>query len=323
MFAARRARPARRAGRVTRAGLAAVMMAGVMMATAPRRAWAQPAPPPPPAQPVPPAPSSPSPSVPFAGSSSSPSPPSSVAPAGSSPSPAVRLREANGAAQLGDWAEVERLAAPLAAPAARPQLSPADAAELHRLLGLAYFFTDRAALAEAELWAYLQLDLDAHLDPATVPPEAITFFESIQAKHRAELRALREARMPKPPPRRSALLSVVPVASQLQNGERTKAWVYGVSLGTLAATNLTSYLLLRRWCREGDGTCDRTGVDRTGVAKSASVVNVVSGVGLLAVTALAIIDGVRGYRRAPMRATPSVSSSSVGVSFALSLEGSF
>lgn len=306
--------------------MAMVMTAGVMMATAPRAAWAQPAPPP--AQPVPPAPppSSPSPSVPFSGSPSSSPPsssPASVAPAGSSPSPAVSLREANGAAQLGDWAEVERLAAPLAAPAARPQLSPADAAELHRLLGLAYFFTDRAALAEAELWAYLQLDLDAHLDPATVPPEAITFFESIQAKHRAELRALREARMPKPPPRRSALLSVVPVASQLQNGERTKAWVYGVSLGTLAATNLTSYLLLRRWCREGDGTCDRTGVDRTGVAKSASAVNVVSGVGLIAVTALAIIDGVRGYRRAPVRATPSVSSSSVGVSFALSLEGSF
>ena len=293
MSAARRARPARRAGRVACAGLVVAMM---MMAMAPRRAWAQPAPPPTDTRTPPPTPP---------------------------PAPAVSLREANGAAQLGDWAEVERLAAPLAAPSARPRLSPADAAELHRLLGLAYFFTDRAAQAEAELWAYLQLDLDAHLDPATVPPEAITFFESIQAKHRAELRALREARMPKPPPRRSALLSVVPVASQLQNGERTKAWVYGVSLGTLAATNLTTYLLLRRWCREGDGTCDRTGVDRTGVAKSASAVNVVSGVGLIAVAGLAIIDGVRGFRRAPVRATPSMSSSSVGVSFALSLQGSF
>lgn len=293
--------------------MATVVISMVVMA--PRHAWAQPAPPSAPAQPMPSAPAQPMPMSP------------SVPPAPPMPSPAVILREANGAAQLGDWAEVERLAAPLAAPlaspAARPQLSPADAAELHRLLGLAYFFTNRAALAEAELWAYLQLDLDAHLDPATVPPEAITFFESIQAKHRAELRALREARLPKPPPRRSALLAVVPVASQLQNGERTKAWVYGVSLGTLAATNLTSYLLLRRWCREGDGTCDRTGVDRTGVAKSASAVNVVSGVGLIAVTGLAIIDGVRGYRRAPVRATPSVSSSSVGVSFALSLEGSF
>lgn len=230
------------------------------------------------------------------------------------------LREANSAAQLGDWAEVERLAAPLTAPAARDQLSPADAAELHRLLGLTFFFTNRLALAEAELWAYLQLDLEAHLDPATVPPEAITFFESIAAKHRAELRALREARTPKPPPRRSLLLAFVPVASQLQNGERSKAWIYGVSMGTLAAANLSTYLLLRRWCREGDGTCDRTGVDHSGAAKTLSTVNVISGAGFLLVTGLSVVDGLRGYRRnSSLRAAPTATSSSVG----LALEGSF
>lgn len=235
-------------------------------------------------------------------------------PVAPSPSPSLAatssiLREANGAAQLGDWAEVERLTAPLGAPAARAGLAAADAAELHRLLGLAFFFTGRLALAESELWAYLQLDLDAHLDPATVPPEAITFFESIAAKHRAELRALREARAPKPPPRRSLVLAFVPVASQVQNGHRTKAWVYGVSLGAMAVANVSSYLVLRRWCREGDGTCDRTGVDHTSGAKTLSTMNVISGVGFLSITALAVIDGLRGYRQAPTAAgAPSTTS---------------
>lgn len=232
--------------------------------------------------------------------------------------PAVVLRQANAAAQLGDWAQVEQLTAPLSPAAHRGALAPVDAAEVHRLLGLAAFFTQRLPLAESELWAYLQLDLEAHLDPATVPPEAITFFESIQAKHRAELRALREQRTPKPTPRRSFLLTLVPVAGQLQNGEPTKAWVYGVTLGALAITNVTSYVVLRRWCREGDGTCDRTGVDHSDGARTLSFVNVLSGVGLVVTYGVAVTDAILGYRRA-LRVAPVVGRGNVG----LSLLGSF
>lgn len=244
--------------------------------------------------------------------------PPAPAPSSTGQSPAAVLRQANAAAQLGDWAQVEQLTAPLAPAAHRGALAPVDAAEVHRLLGLAAFFTQRLGLAESELWAYLQIDLDAHLDPATVPPEAITFFESIQAKHRAELRALREQRTPRPPPRRSFLLTLVPVAGQLQNRQPTKAWAYGITLGALAITNVTSYVVLRRWCREGDGTCDRTGVDHSEGAKTLSVINVLSGVGLVVTYGVAVGDAILGYRRA-LRVTPVVGRGNVGVS----LLGSF
>jgi hypothetical protein len=272
-----------------------------------------------------PQPSAPSPAPPSAPSPAPPSAPSpaplsaaSPAPPSAGQAPAVVLRQANAAAQLGDWAQVEQLTAPLAPAAHRHALAPVDAAEVHRLLGLAAFFTQRLALAESELWAYLQLDLEAHLDPATVPPEAITFFESIQAKHRAELRALREQRTPRPPPRRSFLLTLVPVAGQLQNREPTKAWVYGVAMGTLALTNVTSYVVLRRWCREGDGTCDRTGVDHSDGARTLSIVNVLSGVGLVVTYGVAVTDAILGYRRA-LQVAPVVGRGNVG----LSLLGSF
>jgi hypothetical protein len=282
----------------------------VMLSMGRATAMAQPAPatnaPAPAPAPAPPAPPAPAPA---------PAPP---APAPLGQSPAVVLRQANAAAQLGDWPQVEQLTSPLAPAAHRAALAPVDAAEVHRLLGLAAFFTQRLGLAESELWAYLQIDLDAHLDPATVPPEAITFFESIQAKHRAELRALREQRTPKPPPRRSFLLTLVPIAGQLQNRQPTKAWAFGITLGALAITNVTSYMVLRRWCREGDGTCDRTGVDHSEGAKTLSVINVLSGVGLVVTYGVAAGDAILGYRRA-LQVAPAVGRGNVGVS----LLGSF
>jgi hypothetical protein len=108
------------------------------------------------------------------------------------------------------------------------------------------------------------------------------------------------------------------VAGQLQNGEPTKAWVYGISLGALAITNVTSYVVLRRWCREGDGTCDRTGVDHSDGARTLSFVNVLSGLGLVVTYGVAVTDAILGYRRA-LRVAPVVGRGNVG----LSLLGSF
>jgi hypothetical protein len=288
----------------------------VMLSMGRATAQAQPAPAPPaPTAPTATAPTAPAPTAP-APTAPAPTAPAPTAPVGQSP--AVVLRQANAAAQLGDWSQVEQLTSPLAPAAHRAALAPVDAAEVHRLLGLAAFFTQRLGLAESELWAYLQIDLDAHLDPATVPPEAITFFESIQAKHRAELRALREQRTPKPPPRRSFLLTLVPVAGQLQNRQPTKAWALGITLGALAITNVTSYVVLRRWCREGDGTCDRTGVDHSEGAKTVSVINVLSGVGLVVTYGVAVGDAILGYRRT-LQVAPVAGRGNVGVS----LLGSF
>ncbi|HRC55983.1 MAG TPA: hypothetical protein PKU97_08660, partial [Kofleriaceae bacterium] len=191
------------------------------------------------------------------------------------------------------------------------RLGPADQAEIHRLRGLAAFFGQRLPLAESELLAYLRLDADAHLDPATVPPEAVTYFESVQAKHRAELRTLRAQRART---RKSLWVALVPVAGQLQNGERGKAWLVGASLTALVAINLASYVTLRRWCDEASGTCDGGGTDHSDAAPKVMAVNWASGAGLLVVSGLAMYDGVSGYRRSPTLA-PNVGAGTVGVLF--------
>ncbi|MEZ4360701.1 MAG: hypothetical protein R3B48_11005 [Kofleriaceae bacterium] len=220
--------------------------------------------------------------------------PASSAPAVASPSAppaaldvAATLRAANAAAQVGDWSRVDALTRALSP---RNWKKP-DRAELHRLRGLVAFFAGRLEEAEAEWLAYSRLELDAQLDPATVPPEAITYFGSVQAKHRAELRALRAPR-----PRRTRWLTLVPVAGQLQNGARGKAWLFAGALAALATTSVTSYLVVRRWCSDSDGTCDRDGVDHTGTAKTLVKVNVVSGIALVATYALGVLDAVTDFR---------------------------
>src|SRR5438270_10051108 len=105
--------------------------------------------------------------------------------AGAQPITSV-LRDANTAATAGDWQRVAALVEPVLAGAP----SNADLAEAHRLAGLAAFFAQNTAGAEQHFLAYLKLDLDGRLDPALVPPEAVTFFEDVRARHAAELRAL-------------------------------------------------------------------------------------------------------------------------------------
>jgi hypothetical protein len=200
--------------------------------------------------------------------------------------PSVALHDANAAATAGDWAHVSALVDPLLS----HELSRADLAEAHRLAGLAAFFANHRDVAEAQLLAYAKLDLDAHLDPALVPPEAVSFFEDVRARHTAELRALR------PPPRRYFVLNLVPVAGQLQNGERTKGIILGGMIGALAITNVTSYLVLRSWCSSSDLTCDSPS-NHVHAAQSLRAANIMSGIGLVATYLYGVYDGVVGYRR--------------------------
>lgn len=200
--------------------------------------------------------------------------------------PSIALHDANAAATAGDWQKVATLVGPLLA----QQLPRADLAEAHRLAGLAAFYAQRRDLAEAHFLAYMKLDLDAHLDPALVPPDAVTFFEEVHARHAAELRAL------KPPPKRYFALNFVPMAAQFQNGERTKGIILGGMIGALAITNVTSYLLLRSWCSSSDLTCD-TPSNHVHAAMSLRAANIMSGVGLIATYLYGVYDGVVGYRR--------------------------
>jgi hypothetical protein len=98
------------------------------------------------------------------------------------------------------------------------------------------------------------------------------------------------------------LINLLPPAGQLQNGERTKAYVLGGLLGALLVTNLATYALLRSWCDHTDGrsggglTCDDGG-DHSGAAARVRPINIASGIGFVLTYAFGVYDGVQGYRQ--------------------------
>lgn len=213
-------------------------------------------------------------------------------PAPAPPQPSDALREANVAAAAGEWGRVWALVDPLL----RGALPPPDLAEAYRLSGMAAFYARRRDLAEAHFLAYLKIDLDGRLDPALYPPDVVGFFDEVRTKHQAELRARR------PKPRRYWLLNLIPPGGQIQNRERTKAWVFGSLIGAFAIGNVTTYLVLSSWCTRVSGsggssvTCDE-GKDRARTASQLRAINIISGIGLIASYALGVYDGVANYRR--------------------------
>ena len=209
------------------------------------------------------------------------------------------LREGNAAALAGDWARVAELVDPLL----QHPLPIADLAEAHRLAGLAAFFQAQSQGAEAHFLEYLRIDLDGRLDPALYPPDVVAFFNDVASRHAAELRALHA-----PPRRRAWWYTLVPPIGQLQNGDRTKAYVLGGLLGALLVTNLTTYAYLRAWCDHTDGrsggglTCD-DGHDFTRSAQKLRPINIASGISFWVVYVYGVYDGVRGYRRVSREST--------------------
>lgn len=216
--------------------------------------------------------------------------------------PQDALRDGNTAAQTGDWARVSILIEPLL----RTQLPPVDLAEAHRLAGLAAFYQQRLPSAEQHFLAYLKIELDGRLDPALYQPEVVSFFEDVKQRHSAELRALR------PKQRRYWLLNLVPPGGQIQNGDKVKAIVVGSALGAFAIGNVTTYLVLRSWCKKVAGdhgssvTCDEP-KDRSASAGTLRTLNIVSGIGLIATYAYGVYDGMSGYLRQSKRAAPYMS----------------
>jgi len=223
--------------------------------------------------------------------------------------PVERLAAAAAAAEEGAWDRVERLAAPVAG-----TVATGERAEAHRLLGLAAYHTQRLEQAEAHFLAYLKLDLDGRLDPSLYAPELVAFFENVRATHAAELRALR------PRPRRAALLNLLPPAGQFQNRQPVKGWILGGLGAGLLATNLTTYVVLDRWCSDGDRTCERDGRSRSSTARTLVDVNYWSGIALIGLYTYGVLDGFRHYRRNPhVTITPVTFSDGTGVA----IRGSF
>jgi hypothetical protein len=206
--------------------------------------------------------------------------------------PTTVLRDGNDAAASGDWDKVAQLVSPLLA----GQLPQKDLAEAHRLAGLAAYFRGRPVDADRHFFEYLKIELDGRLDPALYPPDVISFFEKVKFDHQRELRAKR------PRQKRYWILNLIPPGGQIQNGDRGKAYLIGGALGVFAIGNITSYLLLRSWCREVSGsegssvTCDDD-KDRARAASQLRSVNIATGAGLILTYAYGVWDGVRGYRR--------------------------
>lgn len=202
---------------------------------------------------------------------------------------AAQLEAAQSALAAADHAR----AADLAATILQRQVSRADLAEAWRVRGLALFFLGKRAQAEQALFEFLKLDVDANLDPALVPPDAIAFFQGVRLDHEVELRAYR----PKPPRRLHWWWNVVPVAGQIQNGDTTKAWIIGSAEVALLAVNVATYAVLKTWCNDGDGSCEPDGSDRNDTARSLQVVNAAAGIVLIGVGVYGMVDGFVGYRR--------------------------
>ena len=209
----------------------------------------------------------------------------------SAQTPADALRDGNTAAAQGDWRRVSELVTPLL----QGQLATADLAEAHRLAGIAAYFQGDRGKAEAHFVEYMKLDVDGRLDPALYPPEVVNFFNDMRQLHDAEIRGRR-------PTKRYWILNLIPPGGQIQNGDKAKAWVIGGLLGAFAITNVTTYLVLRSWCREVSGsegssvTCDQGG-DHNSSASTLKVVNIASGIGLILTYGFGVYDGVKGYRR--------------------------
>ncbi len=202
------------------------------------------------------------------------------------------LRQGNTAALAGDWPRVSQLIEPLLL----HPLAVGDLAEAHRLAGLAALFQQHGDLAERHFLAYLRIAPTGRLDPALYPPEAVTFFSDVASRHAAELSA------PRSPPHRSWWLTLIPPFGQLQNEERTKAYALGGVLGALLVTNLTSYYFLNKWCQvtdgpKGGGLSCYNGSDHNHEAARLRPYNIASGIGVLAVYAYGVVDGILGYRR--------------------------
>lgn len=193
---------------------------------------------------------------------------------------AARLDEAARALAAGDYVGAETATRPLLA---APTLLRAERAEAYRLHGLALYFQNRQAEAEAAFRQYLTLEPDAHLDPALYPPEAVVFFESVRARHRGAVI------IAKPPARRrrNGMLNLVPPLGQIQNGDTAKAWIIGGAELVLLGANIATYAMLSSSCKGSDLTCDRD----PSTSRALRTVNLVSGGLFLAVYAYGVIDG--------------------------------
>ena len=207
------------------------------------------------------------------------------------PDTSAILRAANAAAVAGNWPLVAQYVNPLVYVQQPRPLSTADQAEANRLAGLAAFFLQQLPAADARFLDYLRLDPDAHLDPSLYPPEAVSHFEEVRARHAAEMRVRRShgTRYPE--------FCWLPLVGQYLNGDHAKAYVTGGVALAFLATNISTFYVLRHYCNDEGSTCDADGTNHRRAARDLQTINIAAGIGMIGTLAYSVYDGIAGYRR--------------------------
>jgi len=143
--------------------------------------------------------------------------------------------------------------------------SEGEVVQAHRMLGVAYLYTNRPEEAKREFHKLLELRPDYRFDPLLDPQPVVDAFNAVVQEEEAEIAAIelrrrqrdaelaarrqREARLratPAPPlvyERHSYLLNFVPFgAGQFQNGQRRRGWLFLGLEGGLAAISVGAFV---------------------------------------------------------------------------------
>lgn len=214
---------------------------------------------------------------------------------------ASQLSQAADALRKGDHVKAGALSAPIAQSV--DTIGKQDRAEAWRIYALSLYFAKRLQDSERAFVEFLKLKPNAHLEPSLVAPEAIIFFESVRSRNAATLHQYR----PKSKTKRRWILNWLPPAGQVQNGQRTKAVVIGITGVMLMAANLTTFFMLRDWCDESTGVCTNSaGESVRSKAKTFRAINLSTAAAFGALYAYAVIDGLVYFRRKRTKKSVSV-----------------
>jgi hypothetical protein len=184
---------------------------------------------------------------------------------------------------------------------------PAQLAEAHLLLGVAYFETGRLEPASRELESALFLDSTLTMDPNLFSPEAVKFFDKEKEELARKARDDAErARLAHEAQRlRQALANMVVLekrryfvnfipfgAGQFQNGERGKGVFFFVSQAALggASVSLYAYQVVKYGFR------GRVPQDEVSGVRTIQTIQIATGAACLGLMAWGIIDSLSHYQ---------------------------
>lgn len=232
-------------------------------------------------------------------------------PAAAWATPSQELAQARSSFRAGSFPEAIALLSGLLYP--RSRLSdPAELAEAHLLLGVAYLETGRRDSAARELESALFLDRTLSIEVGVFSEEAVAFFEEkkreLERRARAEEERTRLAREREAVQRflasavvvekRNYLLNFVPFGTgQFQNGHRRKGIAFAISEGVLAGSSvgLFSYQLLRY------GLSGQVPRDEVDTVRNIQILQVAAGAAFYGVYIWGVIDALANYEPAVRR----------------------